>query len=90
MIRGKNIKMAVIDIADGYTIVNPILLKPLDDETLKELYVGLQKAMVDIRREKFPFHDSEALRFRNMKLQRLNTSAMVVRAYAKTKRILLF
>ena len=89
MIRGKNVKMTVIDIAEGFTIVNPILLKSLDEDTLKELHAALHKHMVDIRREKFPFHDPEALRLRNMKLQRLNNSDVVVRAFAKTRRILL-
>lgn len=89
MIRGKNVKMTVLDIAEGYTIVNPILLKPLDAETLIELYHMVQKVQTEIRTEKFPFHDPQILRKRNMKLQRLNLASGVIRAFAKLKRIIL-
>lgn len=89
MIRGKNVKMTVLDIAEGYTTVNPILLKPLDVDTLKELYHMVQKVQSEIRTEKFPSHEPQVLRMRNMKLQRLNLASTVIKAFAKLKRIIL-
>lgn len=89
MIRGKNIKMTVMDVSEGYTVVNPIMLKSLDDDTIKEFYLALHKAQTDIRVEKFPFHNPQALRVRNMKLQRLNTAASVVKTYARPRKIFL-
>ena len=84
MIRGKSAKMTCLDVADGFTTVNPIFLKPLDPDTLKELYVEIQKAMKDVR-SKFPNHDTAAIRMRNMKLQRLNNALVVTRGYALKK-----
>ena len=37
-IRGKSLKAITYDIAEGYVVVNPIFLKPLDDDSLKGLY----------------------------------------------------
>ncbi len=89
MIRGKNLKATATDIAEGFTIVNPIFLKPLDGEILKELYKELNKRQGEIRSEKFPAHDQHAIRRRNLRLQRLYSAAMVVRNYAKLKKIIL-
>ena len=89
MIRGKNLKATASDISEGYTAVNPILLKPLDGETIKELYRELQKRQTEIRSEKFPAHDMQGIRMRNLKLQRLHTATMVIRNYSKLKRIIL-
>jgi hypothetical protein len=87
MIRGKNTKATVTDVAEGFTIVNPILLKPLDAETIKDLYLELSKKQSEVRAEKFPAHDMQGIRWRNLRLQRLHTAAMVIRNYAKARKI---
>ena len=87
MIRGKNLKATAYDIAEGFAIVNPLFLKPLDNETVTALYRELIKVQTEIRSEKFPQSDNNAIRMRNVKLQRLNSSAMVVRNYAKGRKI---
>lgn len=89
MIRGKNLKATAYDIAEGFAIVNPLFLKPLDNETVTALYRELIKVQTEIRSEKFPQSDNNAIRMRNVKLQRLNSSAMVVRNYAKGRKIIL-
>lgn len=78
------------DIADGYVTVNPIFLKPLDDEALKELYQELFKHLSEIRAEKFPVHNPLAIRKRNVRLQRLHLSSVVIKTYAKSKKIRLY
>jgi hypothetical protein len=88
-IRGKNLKATAYDIAEGFTIVNPLLLKPLDNETITGLYKELIKVQAEIRSEKFPHSNINAIRMRNVKLQRLHSSAMVVRNYARERKIIL-
>ncbi len=86
-IRGKSVKAIVWDIAEGYVTVNPLFLKPLDNDSIKELYKEIQKSQNEIRGERFPHNDIEAIRYRNMRLQRLNTAAMIIRNYLKQRRI---
>ena len=87
MIRGKNIKYTVKDIAEGFTAVNPIFLKALSPEVLKELYQELSKGMADQRQSKVKHGDMQALRMRNMRLQRLHSAQMVLRNYCRQKRV---
>jgi len=88
-VRGKSLKAIARDISDGYATVNPLFLKPFDAETLKALYHEVMKTQAEIRGEKFPFSDVQAIRWRNMRLQRLHTTAMIIRTYARDKRITL-
>lgn len=87
MIRGKNLKSAVLDISEGFTIVNPIFLKGLDAETVKELDHEIIMGQAAIRREKFPTLDTDAIRRRNLRLQRLHQASMVLRNFARLRRI---
>jgi hypothetical protein len=86
-IRGKSIKSVTFDIAEGYVTVNPLFLKPLDAETIKELYQEIQRTQNEIRGEQFPHGDVKAIRQRNLRLQRLHTAAMIIRNYMRTKKI---
>ncbi len=88
-IRGKSLKATAYDIAEGYVVVNPLFLKPLDSETLKALYHEIMKVQIEIRSEKFPQGDPQAIRWRNTRLQRLNSSAMIIKNFAREKRIIL-
>ena len=87
--RGKSFKAIAQDISEGYLAVNPIFLKPFNDETLKELYTEVSKFQVEIRAGKFPNGDIMAIRMRNLKLQRLFSAQMVIRTFARVKRIIL-
>lgn len=88
-IRGKSLKAIAYDIAEGYVVVNPIFLKPLDDDSLKGLYHELMKTQTEIRGEKFPYSDPQAIRRRNTRLQRLYSASMVVKNFARERRIIL-
>ncbi len=88
-IRGKSVKIIAKDISEGYVTVNPLFLKPFGPENLKELYQEVIKTQSEVRAEKFPFGDIEAIRWRNLKLQRLHTAAMIIKTFARDKRILL-
>ncbi len=86
-VRGKSYKAIAQDIAEGYTTVNPLFLKPFDPETLKALYQEVMKTQAEIRGEKFPYSDVQSIRWRNLKLQRLHITAMIIKTYARDKRI---
>jgi hypothetical protein len=86
-VRGKSLKIIAQDVSEGYTTVNPIFLKPFDADTLKELYQALMKTQAEIRGDKFPYSDVQAIRWRNLRLQRLHIAAVIVKAYARDKRI---
>jgi len=88
-VRGKSSKALTMDIAEGYVAVNPIFLKPFDPETLKEFYREIDRSQKFIRSEKFPANDVEAIRMRNLKLQRLYLATVVIRTFARERRITL-
>ena len=88
-IRGKSLKALTVDIAEGYIAVNPIFLKSFEPEQLKEIYRELSKTQNDIRGERFPTNDLTAIRIRNLRLQRLYSVSMIIRNFAKERRILL-
>ncbi|MEJ2183123.1 MAG: hypothetical protein P8Y66_06340 [Nitrospirota bacterium] len=90
MIRGKNLKAIAFDIAEGYVTVNPIFLKPLDEETIKGLLQEVGRAQAAMRAAAFPTGDIQGIRMRNMKLQRLHTASMVIRNYAKQRRMRIY
>jgi len=86
-LRGKSIIAVARDIAEGYVIVNPLFLKPLDEEAIKGLFRQIMKVQGEIRGEKFPFNDTKAIRQRNLRLQRLHSSVMVIKNFAKERRL---
>lgn len=88
-IRGKSLKATAFDIAEGYIVVNPLFLKSLEPESLKGLYHEIARVQVEIRGEKFPHGDTQAIRFRNVRLQRLNASLMILKNFARERKILL-
>ena len=87
--RGKSNKALTMDVAEGYIAVNPIFLKPFSPEGLKELYYEIDKTQKFLRSEKFPANDIEAIRMRNLKLQRLYLATVVIRTFARERRIAL-
>lgn len=86
-VRGKSLKALIRDVAEGYVAVNPLFLKSFDNETLKEFYIKISKIQVEIRSEKFPNNDIQAIRLRNMKLQRLFGATVVIKNFARDRRI---
>ncbi|MEW6410359.1 MAG: hypothetical protein AB1488_09670 [Nitrospirota bacterium] len=85
--KGKSIEAIARDIADGYIYVNPLMLKGFDADSLKDLYYKLTKVQVDTRTEKYPFNDTQEIRRRNLKLQRLFNSIVILKNYLREKRI---
>jgi hypothetical protein len=88
-IRGKSLKATAFDIAEGYIAVNPIFLKSIEKESLKGLYQEIARAQIEIRGQKFPHGDSQAIRFRNTRLQRLNSALMILKNFARERKIVI-
>jgi hypothetical protein len=86
-IRGKSYKAVAFDVSEGYTSVNPLFLKPLDSETIKEFYIELLKTQGEVRNEHFKTGDLQAIRWRNMRLQRLHSATMIIKNYARERKI---
>lgn len=86
-VRGKSSKALTVDVAEGYVAVNPLFLKPFDSESLKDLYHQIDKTQKELRAERFPSNDVQAIRMRNLKLQRLYAAQMVIRNFARERRL---
>jgi len=89
MATGRNVKAIAADIAEGYVVVNPIFLKPFDNESLKKFYESMLRKQNEIRIQPFPYGDVELIRKRNMRLQRVYAAIILIRNYAREKRIIL-
>jgi len=88
-IRGKSLKAVAYDISEGYIVVNPIFLKSLNDESLKGIFQEIMRVQAEIRAEKFPHSDTQLIRSRNMRLQRLHQSLIVIKNFARERKIML-
>jgi hypothetical protein len=85
--KGKSMKAVAADVAEGYVSVNPLFLKKFDKDMIKDLYDNLNKALTGTRNEKIDLSDQSSLRRRNLKLQRLHNSMIILRNTAREKRI---
>jgi len=88
-IRGKSLKAMAYDIADGYVTVNPLFLKPLDIDSLTGLYHEIMQVQISIRGEKVDLSDQPSLRARNVRLQRLYSSLMIIKNFARERRMVM-
>ena len=85
MFRGKSLIGISKDIAEGYVTVNPIFLKPLNIEDLEALYHQIGKLQGSVRGEKFPHGNIRGIRERNIRLQRLHSALIIIRAFASDR-----
>jgi hypothetical protein len=89
MATGRNLKAVTSDVTEGFVAVNPLFLKPFDNESLKKFHELLLKKQTEVRSEPFPYGNVELIRKRNIKLQRLNTAIMVLKNFARDRRMFL-
>ncbi len=85
-IAGNPKKMAQ-DIADGYHMLTPPMLKSYTPVDLKTIIVNIGIVSRELRQELIPTDDVMAIKARNMKLSRLNQAEIVIQAYCKKRRI---
>lgn len=77
------------DIAEGYLLMSPPLLKAYSAADLKVILANLAIVTRDLRQEVISPDDVMAIKQRNMRLSRLNQAEVVIRAYGKKQRIAL-
>lgn len=85
----RNLKAVVTDISEGFVSLNPIYLKPFSEDQLKLLYEMIERRQIEVRSEPFPYNNVDAIRTRNLKLQRLYTSIIILKNYAREKKMTL-
>jgi hypothetical protein len=89
MVQGKALTAVARDIAEGYAALNPLMMKNFTTDTYRALYQRIRKIQTEVRSEKFPFHDVESIRRRNLRLQRIHQALNVLQYAAKQRKILL-
>jgi len=69
------------DIAEGYLMLTPPLLKNYTPADLKIIVVNIGIVTRELRQEVIPLDDVMTIKARNMKLSRLNQAAVVIQAF---------
>jgi hypothetical protein len=87
MAQSRNFKSIVSDITEGFVTINPIYLKAFDAESIKILYEAILQRLNHMRAEPFPYGNVELIRKRNLKLQRAYNAQMLIRNFARERRI---
>ncbi len=75
------------DMADGFFMLSPPLLKNYTPADLKTIITNIGIVARELRQETIPLDDIMAIKTRNMKLSRLNQAETVIHAYCKKLRI---
>ena len=75
------------DIADGYLMVTPPMLKSYTPIDLRTIVANIGIVSRELRSELIPTDDAMAIKAKNMKLSRLNQAEMVIQAYCKKIRM---
>lgn len=87
MLLGRSLKSICRDVADGYVSITPLTLKKVDEEGLKALLDQLLRVQTETRSQCCPAHDLDAIRQRNMRLQRIHNAIFVAKNLARERRI---
>lgn len=74
------------DIAEGYLMLTPPLLKNYTPADLKIIVVNIGIVTRDLRQETIPLDDVMAIKSRNMKLSRLHQAEVVIQTFCKKHR----
>jgi hypothetical protein len=75
------------DIAEGFFMLTPPMLKTYTPADLKTILVNLAIVARDLRQEQIPQDDVMAVKAKNMKMSRLNQAEIVIRSFCKKRRI---
>lgn len=85
-IAGNPLNMAR-DIGDGFQSLTPASLKKYTPADLKIVHNSLQQILRDTRAEVPPAGDAEAVRKKNLRMQRLNQAIMTLANHCRQHRI---
>jgi hypothetical protein len=82
-----NPKKLAQDIADGYFMATPPMLKSYTPTDLRTIAANIGIVSRDLRQELIAQDDVVAMKTRNMNLSRLNQAEMVIQAYCRKNKI---
>lgn len=85
-ISGNPKKMAQ-DVAEGFILISPPMLKNHTAADMKIILNSLALVQREFRSAQIPLDDIQALKAKNTRLSRLNQAELVVRSYCKKMRI---
>lgn len=88
-LRGKSVAAVARDVAEGFFTINSLVLKRFDPEGYKALHQQLKRLQTEVRGERFPLHNTLAIRNRNARLQRLHGALVILEHSAKELKITL-
>lgn len=71
------------DIAEGYLMLSPPLLKNYTPADLKIIVVNIGIVTRELRQEVIPLDDVMTIKARNMKLSRLHQAEVVIQPFCK-------
>lgn len=74
------------DIAEGFLMLSPPLLKNYTPADLKTIVVNIGIVARELRQVVIPLDDVMTIKARNMKLSRLNQADVVIRAFCKKRK----
>lgn len=86
-LQGKSLAAVAKDIAEGMVFMTPLLLKHMDEGGFRALHHQLRKLQTEVRGSRFPTHDTQGIRNRNLRLQRLHQSLIILEHAARSQRI---
>ena len=75
------------DIAEGYFILTPPLLKNYTPADLKTIIVNIGIVTRELRQGVIPLDDVMTIKARNMKLSRLHQAEVVIQAFCKKHKL---
>ena len=77
----------VRDIAGGYILTTERTLRPFGRTDLDKVQYEIDRRLRGIRGDQPSLDDQDAIRDRNMKIQRLNSALVVLRAFRQRRKI---
>lgn len=84
---GGNPKKLAHDVAQGYQQLTAANLRAYPGGELQALFFNLQLVLREIRGFPIPLVNKEALKEKNVKIQRLNQAIQTVRSYSASQKI---
>ncbi|MFQ5846466.1 MAG: hypothetical protein ACE5IQ_02205 [Candidatus Methylomirabilales bacterium] len=75
------------EVADGFRTLSPATLKKYTHADLKIVNTSLQQTLRDSRGDVTPPGDAEAIRKKNLRIQRLNRAILLLTNYCRQNRI---
>lgn len=75
------------EIGDGFRSLSPASLKKYTPADLKVINTSLQQVLREVRGEAISSEDVEAIRRKNLRMQRLNQAVVMLTNYCRQQRI---